>query len=134
MFRRILGKLLRRGPAPLTGAPARRREKTYAAQSGYVYHYFYTGRRAVEAGVEYVFDVSGDRRALHPLSVLVEDAALAQWESRAGRALGASERYAIAKLGLFQAFDERAHAAVLREPVRLRAADVDAILESLGIS
>jgi len=122
---------------PLTGAPAIRRQKTYSGQSGYVYQYFYEGQRPYkrdkEAGTEHVFDVSADRKTSMPVSVMVNDNAIADWESGHGRALSTSERYAIAKMALFQAFDERPDPAAMRAEVRLRAADVEAILGTLGI-
>ena len=37
--------LRKKKDAPLTGAPAVRRQKTYSAESGYVYQYFYEGQR-----------------------------------------------------------------------------------------
>lgn len=119
--------------APLTGAPAAPRQKTYSAQSGYVYQYFYTGYRAVPEGTEHVFAVSADRKTSVAVSVLVSDEAIAQWESAHGRGLNTTERYAIAKMSLFQAFDERAEPALMRLPVRARAADVNTILETLDI-
>jgi hypothetical protein len=60
-------------------------------------------------------------------------AAIGQWEEAHGRELTANERYAIAKLSLFHAFDERERPALMREPVRARAGDVNVILESLDI-
>jgi hypothetical protein len=65
--------------------------------------------------------------------VLVETAAVTAWETGHGRALSATERYAIAKMALFQAFDERAAPPLMREPVRVRAADMAGILDTLGI-
>jgi hypothetical protein len=122
---------------PLTGAPALRRQKTYSAQSGYVYQYYFAGRRPNsldgDRGTEYVFDVSADRKTSFPVSVFVMEGAVRQWETGHGRELTANERYAIAKLSLFNAFDERERPALMREPVKARAADVDAILESLNI-
>ena len=118
---------------PLTGAPAVRRLKTYSAQSGYVYQYYWEGRRELPAAIEYVFDVSADRKTSHPVSVTVEDAALCEWEQAHARTLSANERYAIAKLALFQAFDERATPALMQQPVRVRAADVAAIIAQLGL-
>src|SRR4051794_774982 len=98
--------------APLTGAPAVRRLKTYSAQSGYVYQYFYTGQRPYrdgpESGTEFVFDISADRKTSHAISVFVGDTAAQAWEETHGRTLIGNERYAIAKMALFQAFDERA--------------------------
>ena len=123
--------------ASLTGAPAVRRQKTYSAQSGYVYQYFYEGQRPAvfekEQGREYVFDVTADRRAPFPASVFVGEAAVETWESEHRRSLSATERYAIAKLALFQAFDERPDPARMKDPVRVRSADIEAILETLGI-
>jgi len=124
-------------PAPLTGAPAVRRQKTYSGQSGYVYLYYYEGRRAVERekerGTEFVFDVSAGRAGSFPVSVFVGESALGSWQSNHGRSLSDNERYAIAKMALFQAFDERPSPADLREDIVVRPADVEAILETLGI-
>jgi hypothetical protein len=126
-----------RASQPLTGAPAVRRQKTYSAQSGYVYQYYYEGRRpyarASDSGTEYVFDVSADRKTSFAASVLVSDGAVAQWEARHGRALTSTDRYAIAKMSLFQAFDERARPESMRETILARPADVEAILASLDI-
>jgi hypothetical protein len=122
---------------PLTGAPATRRLKSYSAQSGYVYQYFYEGHRrfahAAEAGTEFVFSVSADRKQFHPVEVVVSEAAIRNWESAHARQLTLTERYAVAKLSLFQAFDERAEPALMRNPVRVRNADVEGIIEALGL-
>jgi len=121
----------------LTGAPAVRRQKTYSGQSGYVYLYYYEGHRPYkrdrEKGTEFVFDVSADRKTSMPVSVLLSDTAVEDWESRHGRAVHASERYAIAKMALFQAFDERPNPDSMSADVKVRAADVEAILITLGI-
>ncbi|MGA2132208.1 MAG: hypothetical protein ABSH50_07950 [Bryobacteraceae bacterium] len=133
----MFDRWLSRKPQPLTGAPAIRRQKTYSGQSGYVYLYFYEGHRPYkrdrDAGTEYVFDVSADRKTSSPVSVLIASSALDDWQDRHGRTLHASERYAIAKMALFQAFDERPDPASLAADVRVRAADVEAILINLGI-
>jgi len=124
-------------PAPLSGAPAVRRQKSYSAQSGYVYKYFYEGLRAAarerEQGCEYVFDVTADRRKSFPVSVFVGARGVAGWEERHGRRLTPAERYAIAKMALFQAFDERENPVVMQEEVRVRGADIEVILETLGV-
>ena len=44
-----------------------------------------------------------------------------------------TERYAVAKMALFQAFDERTEPALMKDPVHVRAADVEAIVETLGL-
>ena len=122
-------------PAPLAGAPAVRRQKTYSAESGYVYQYFYEGHRpsSTEQGTEYVFDVSSDRKTSTPVSVLINDAAVASWQNESGRTLSATEHYAIAKMALFQAFDERESPEAMRATVHVAPNDVQAILAALHI-
>jgi len=121
----------------LTGAPPVRRQKTYDAQSGYVYQYHYEGQRPFsregEDGTEFVFDVSVDRKTSAPVSVVVLNDAVRSWEQEHGRALVSTERYAAAKFALFQAFDERANPGLMKQEIRVRAADIEAILAGLGI-
>ena len=133
----LLERWFSRKPQPLTGAPDVRRQKTYSGQSGYVYQYYYEGHRPYERkrekGTEFVFEVSADRKKSAPVAVLVSAAAIDDWEGRHGRTLNGSERYAIAKMALFQAFDERPDPAALTADVCVRAADVEDILIRLGI-
>jgi hypothetical protein len=121
----------------LTGAPAVRRLKNYSAQTGYVYLYYYQGHRpfrnAAAIGTEFVFNISADRKDWVPLGVRVGDAAVRAWERAHARELSATERYAIAKVSLFQAFDERPTPAQMKDDVNIREADVEAILETLGL-
>ena len=131
----VFRSLFSKKPATLSGTPAVRRMKTYSAQSGYVYQYFYEGHRgfraAGENGTDFVFSVSADRKNWNNLSVLVSEASLRSWEQSHGRGLTATERYAIAKMALFQAFDERPDPAHMKDHVRVREADVNGILETL---
>ena len=124
-------------PVPLTGAPTVRRLKTYSAQSGYVYQYFYEGQRPLphknEPGTEFVFTVSADRKTSHPLSVVVPEDALRAWEQAHSHTLSSTERYAVSKMALFQAFDERTNPELMKQEVRVRAADISAIIETLDI-
>jgi hypothetical protein len=133
VFRRFFTK----SRPPLAGAPAVRRMKTYSAQSGYVYQYFYEGHRAFDAGgehgTEFVFQISADRKTWSDVSVLVSAPAIESWEKANTRELSATERYAVAKVALFQAFDERPGPAQMRESVRVRTADIDGIVETLGL-
>jgi len=126
---------LRKKSAPLSGAPAVRRQKTYSAQSGYVYQYFYEGQRPMSSqrGTEYVFNVSADRKTSSQVSVLISDEAMASWQQDSGRTLSATERYAIAKMALFQAFDERETPEKACADVQVDPVDVRAILASLNI-
>ena len=134
----MLEWLRKKKEAPLTGAPAVRRQKTYSAESGYVYQYFYEGQRAVQrggaGGTQFVFNISADRRSSSLVSVFVSEAALEDWQSRHGRPLVSNERYAVAKLALFQAFDRRGEPSQMSEEVRVPADDVEAILAMLDIA
>ncbi len=122
---------------PLTGAPPVRRMKTYSAQSGYVYQYCYEGQRPFqhsgERGIEFVFSLSSDRKTWSNSKVQVPDGALSSWEAAHERDLSPTERYAIAKLALFQAFDERETPALMKADIVVRTADVEAIIETLGL-
>ena len=110
-------ELLRRGrqqPGPeLLGRPPIRREKAYAADSGYVYQYTYEGYRAAtrsdSVGREFVFECTSDRAARFRLAVFAPDESFAAWERSAGRDLNAVERYAIVKMQLFAILDESEH-------------------------
>ncbi len=132
MFRDLFSR-----KAPLRGTPATARLKTYAAESGYVYHYFYQGwrprRAGGEAGLEFVFRISADRKEWLDTAVFLSSAAIGSWEGAHGRELNSAERYAIAKLALFQAFDERPAPARMNEQVRIREADIEPIAEKLGL-
>ena len=123
-----LRKLGIRREAPLTGAPPVRRLKTYSANTGYVYQYFYAGHR----GGEYVFQASHDRRNYFPVSVVLAAETVESFERDRARGLNSTEQYAVAKLALFQAFDERRRPDDLREAVLIRRADLDLIADQLG--
>ncbi|HYA98212.1 MAG TPA: hypothetical protein VEH49_08965 [Methylomirabilota bacterium] len=89
---------------------AARRVKSYSAATGYVFQYYFfeveSAERGAVRGNEYRYVVSADRRAQFPVRILVDASAVAGWKQRAGRALSGTEEYAVAKLRLFQAFDE----------------------------
>ncbi|MBS1855068.1 MAG: hypothetical protein JST11_06870 [Acidobacteria bacterium] len=126
----------RKNAVPLTGAPAVRRLKTYSAASGFVYQYWYEGHRPLpgDGGVEFVFSAGADRKSYRQVSVRVEAAAVRAWEAAHARSLSGTERYALAKMALFTAFDERpTPAEMLSAPVYARTADIEAILERLGL-
>jgi len=127
----------RKKEAPLTGAPKVRRQKTHSAESGYVYQYFYEGqrpaRREALAGTQFVFNVSADRKSSFPVSVFLSDQAVESWQREHARELGSTERYAVAKLALFQVFDQRPAPDAMSEEVRVQAPDVEAILATLDI-
>jgi hypothetical protein len=123
-----LARFRRKAPGPLTGGSATRRQKTYTAATGWVYEYVFEGRRTAARGlhsaIEFVFTVSADRRNWSPISVFVME------RDVSGRS--ANECYAIAKMSLFQAFDEREPAGMEREIV-VRKDAIAAILTQLGL-
>jgi hypothetical protein len=133
----VFEKFFAKKEAPLTGAPPVRRLKTYSAQSGYVYQYCYEGQRSFqksgENGTEFVFSLCTDRKTWHGCKVLLSDSALTLWEASHERELSATERYAVAKMALFQAFDERETPALMKADVLVRTADVEGIVETLDL-
>jgi hypothetical protein len=124
-------------PAALSGTPAVRRLKTYSAQSGYAYQYFYEGHRPFrsggEGGTEFVFSVSADRKSWHSTSVLLGDGAVRAWQAAHQRELSSTEQYAIAKMSLFQAFDDRPTPAQMKDEVHVRTGGVEAIMATLDL-
>jgi hypothetical protein len=107
------------------GPGAARRLKTYSAQTGYVYEYFFVN----QAGHRYRFDVSATRKDYAPVVVEIDQEELTR---AAARELSAVEEYAIAKMSLLQAFDEREPSA-LATPVKPTRADFDGILTTLDL-
>jgi hypothetical protein len=89
-----------------------RRVKSYSAADGYVYqYYFFESNRAQRSGSpggEFTYAVSADRRSAYPFKIFVLQSALDSWAKLNGRPLSSSEEYAVAKMRLFQAFDEGA--------------------------
>ena len=85
-----------------------RRMKTYTGGQGYVYQYYFVGKRPApnDAATEYLFDVTADRKTTYAVSVFLPQEAVSAWASSHGRALNDVEQYAAAKMRLFQAFDE----------------------------
>src|SRR5687767_2988386 len=89
-----------------------RRMKTYTGATGYVYQYYFVGKRdalksePLAPATEFIFDVSPDRKMTYAVSVFLQPSALAAWAGTRGRDLADPEQYAAAKMRLFQAFDE----------------------------
>jgi hypothetical protein len=82
--------------------------KTYTGETGYVYQYYFVGQRPAldEPATEYIFDVSSDRKITFAVSVFLFNQAIVDWEEKHGRKLVDAEKYAAAKMRIFQAFDE----------------------------
>src|SRR3954468_13626542 len=89
-----------------------RRLKTSAGAQGYVYQYYFVGKRAAlpddaEApATEFVFDVTSDRKLTYSVSIFLPQGTLTAWSEAHGRPLNDAEQYGAVKLRLFRAFDE----------------------------
>ncbi len=87
-----------------------RRIKSYSAATGYVYQYYFyeveKSQRGAAPGTEYVYMASVDRKHVFPVKIFVAREALEKWSARTGREFSGTEEYAVAKMRLFQAFDE----------------------------
>jgi hypothetical protein len=133
----VLRKLFSAKPEPLTGAPAVRRLKTYSAQSGYVYQYFFEGRRQFKAkvgrGTEFVFSVTADCKLYMSVPVRIPDAAVEEWQASSARELSSTECYAVAKMALFQAFDERESPKDIHHEILVSNAGLSSIVQILEL-
>jgi hypothetical protein len=116
-----------------------RRLKTYTAQTGFVYQYYFVGQREALAGdpenpaTEYVFDVTSDRKTTFAVSVFLPASALQSFSATHGRTLSAPERYAAVKLRLMQGFDEIYDMLQSGRRLRVEAAEISGLLASIGI-
>jgi|SRR5271165_1582626 len=123
---------------PSADSPARR-IKTYAGLTGYVYQYYFVGKRAALEGdpeapsTEYVFDVTSDRKTTFAVSVFFQPQALEAWAATRGRSLSEPEQYAAVKLRLMQAFDEIPNMLQDGRRLRLDAEMLIALLASIGV-
>ncbi len=117
---------------------ALRRVKTYTAQTGLVYEYYFVGQReALSSEVlatEFIFDVISDRRARYSVSVFVRQDGLESWAEVHGRTLGDPERYAAAKLRLQRGFDEIGDMLAEGRTLAVDANNIEELLAPLDLS
>ena len=112
-----------------------RRLKTYTGAQGYVYQYYFVGKRAALAddpeapATEFVFDVTSDRKLTYAISVFLPEGPVAAWSREHGRLLNDAEQYAAVKLRLFRAFDELED---VKEQGRRLSIDTPLLAEALG--
>ncbi len=114
-----------------------RRIKTYSAQSGYVYQYYFLESRSRrrlwgQGGTVFLFSVSSDRKNYVVVEITVEGSALEAWGEAHGRELTDTEKYAAAKMALFRAFDESGTPERLRH-VRIDGSNIESLLEPLRL-
>jgi hypothetical protein len=116
-----------------------RRLKTYTGGQGYVYQYYFVGKRAAlpdapEApATEYVFDVTSDRKTTFAVSVFLPEAALRGWSASHGRPLNEAEQYGAVKMRLFQGFDEVEDMMANGRRLSVSANTLAAVLGELGV-
>jgi hypothetical protein len=114
-----------------------RRVKSYSAESGFVYQYQFhdaaPAARDGEIGTEYIYYVSADRKTMFPLRIFVGRSVRDDCARRLGRALTGTEEYAVAKMRLFQAFDEIEDLASTRPDLVVDASNLEALLARLDL-
>jgi hypothetical protein len=113
--------------------------KTCTAQTGYVYQYYFVGKRpALEddpeaPSTEYIFDVTADRKTTFAVSIFLQPEAVKAWSSSRGRDLSEPEQYAAVKLRLIQGFDEIVDMLHEGRRLLLDAELLASLLESIGV-
>ncbi len=114
-----------------------RRIKSYSSATGYVYQYYFYEvqkvRRGVSAGTEYVYMVSRDRNKVFPLRIFVRGDAVEEWSRVAGRPLSGTEEYAVAKMRLFQVFDEVENLEADSSDLFVDQSNLDSLLRTLDL-
>ena len=116
-----------------------RRLKTYTGAQGYVYQYYFVGKRAAlpddsEApATEFIFDVTSDRKITYAVSVFLSETTVAAWSQTHRRPLNDAEQYAAVKLRLFRAFDELEDVKAHGRRLTIEPALLEEALSSLGV-
>jgi hypothetical protein len=113
-----------------------RRMKTYPGGQGYVYQYYFVGKRAAMnegAATEYVFDVTSDRKTTFAVSVFLPEEATKEWAAGHARTLTEAEQYGAVKMRLFQAFDEIENMMADGRRLLVNAEILEQVLATLGV-
>ncbi len=112
-----------------------RRLKTYSGAQGYVYQYYFVGKRPAPTvdATEYIFDVTSDRKLTYAVSVVLSQEVVASWVATHGRPLSDSEQYAAVKMRLFRAFDELQEMDPEGRQLRIDTQSLEESLASLGV-
>ncbi len=116
-----------------------RRLKTYTAETGFVYQYYFVGKRPALNGdpaapaTEFVFDVTSDRKQTFAISIFLQDQAVAAWQTRHGRNLVEAEQYAATKVRLFRAFNEIDDLLEQGRRLIVASEELEELLAELGV-
>jgi hypothetical protein len=109
-----------------------RRMKTYTGGQGYVYQYYFVGKRQAGASTEYIFDVTSDRKTTYAVSVFLPARAVQEWAVKHNRGLTDAEQYGAVKMRLFQGFDEVENLISGRQ-LFVNAEILEQVLGTLGV-
>lgn len=113
--------------------------KTYSGAQGYVYEYYFVGKRAAlpqdpEApATEFIFDVTSDRKLTYSISIFLPQGPLTAWSRSHARGLNDAEQYAAVKMRLFRAFDELEDVKANGRRLRIDSQLLEEALASLGV-
>ena len=116
-----------------------RRLKTYTGETGYVYQYYFVGKRPALASdpaapaTEFVFDVTSDRKQTFAVSIFLRDEALRSWQAQHERNLADAEQYAATKMRLFRAFDEIENLMEQGRRILIGPEELKELLSRLGV-
>jgi hypothetical protein len=116
-----------------------RRLKTYTGAQGYVYQYYFVGKRPAlpddpeSPATEFIFDVTSDRKLTYAVSVFLPDAVRAAWGEKHSRPLNDAEQYGAVKLRLFRAFDELEDVKGHGRRLSIDSALLEEALSTLGV-
>ena len=112
-----------------------RRLKTYTGSQGYVYQYYFVGKRPAPRSDanEYIFDVTSDRKLTYAVSIFLPRQVVAAWAESHGRPLADSEQYAAVKMRLFRAFDELEEMQAQGRQLQIDAPSLEESMASLGV-
>jgi hypothetical protein len=113
-----------------------RRMKTYTGGQGYVYQYYFVGKRAAipeVSATEYIFDVTSDRKTTFAVSIFLPEDSLRAWSTAHKRLLTDAEQYAAIKMRLFRAFDEVENMMAEGRRLRIEKGELDPLLSTLGV-
>jgi hypothetical protein len=122
----------------MSSTPPIRRLKTYTGAQGYVYQYYFVGKRPAlpddpeSPATEFIFDVTSDRKLTFAVSVFLPQGPRDAWAKAHGRALNDAEQYAAVKLRLFRAFDETEDLKTHRR-LKIDTSLLEESLASLGV-
>ena len=119
--------------------PPLRRLKTYTGSQGYVYQYYFVGKRPALAddpeapATEFIFDVTSDRKLTYAVSIFLPDTTRDAWSATHGRPLTDAEQYGAVKLRLFRAFDEIEDVKTHGRRLTIDPASLEEALTTLGV-